>query len=332
MTDAQEWNPGRLLQTSGSYWPACALHAAVKLGVFSALGNTELTGKEIAEELGADERAMTMLLNALTAMHLLSKTGDRYCNTTASRSFLVENSPEYVGHMMMHHHHLVRAWARLDEAVTTGKPARARPSFDEETVRESFLMGMFNTAMSIAPQLVREIDLAGRHHLLDLGGGPGTYAVHFCVHNADLKATVFDLPTTRPFAEKVIARFGMAERVHFLAGNFLDDPIPGAYDVVWLSHILHAEAAEDCQTIISKAVSVLQPGGMLLVHDFILNDRKDGPPFPALFSLNMLLATDRGRSYSEGEITNMLAQAGAREIRRLPFRGPTDSGIIVGIV
>jgi predicted O-methyltransferase YrrM len=330
--DEHGWNPGRLLEMSGSYWRVCALHASVKLGVFSVLGDEKLTGEDVARELNADGRAMTMLLNALTAMNLLSKIGGRYSNTAASRSFLVKDSPQYVGHMIMHHYHLMAAWSRLDEAVKTGKPVRTRASFDDEKVRESFLMGMFNMAMNLAPQLAKEIDLSGRRRLLDLGGGPGTYAIHFCMRNADLKATLYDLSTTRPFAERVIAQFGMTDRIDFVAGNYLQDAIGGAYDVVWLSHILHAEGPEECQTIVDKAVSALDPGGMILVHDFILNDAKEGPPFPALFSLNMLLGTERGRSYSEGEITAMLARAGVRRIQRLPFRGPTDSGIIRGIV
>jgi len=63
-----------------------------------------------------------------------------------------------------------------------------------------------------------------------------------------------------------------------------------------------------------------------------LEDSFDGPLFPALFSLNMLINTDEGRSYSEAQITKMLDRVGVKEIRRVPFRGPNDSGIISGIV
>ena len=70
---------------------------------------------------------------------------------------------------------------------------------------------------------------------------------------------------------------------------------------------------------------------MIVVHEFLLNDRLDGPLFPALFSLNMLLGTPGGRAYSEEEVRDMLASAGVRGIRRLPFQGPNDSGLIAGI-
>jgi hypothetical protein len=57
----------------------------------------------------------------------------------------------------------------------------------------------------------------------------------------------------------------------------------------------------------------------------------DGPLFPALFSLNMLLGTD-GQAYSERQLMDMLADAGAREIQRLAVQTPNDSGIITAIV
>ena len=110
--------------------------------------------------------------------------------------------------MIMHHHFLMESWSKLDEATQTGKQVRPRASFDDPTQREAFLMGMFNNAMLMAPRLVKEVDLSGKKHLLDLGGGPGTYAIHFCMENPNIKATVYDLPSTRPFAEKTIRQFG----------------------------------------------------------------------------------------------------------------------------
>ena len=63
-----------------------------------------------------------------------------------------------------------------------------------------------------------------RTRLLDLGGGPGTYAIHFCMHNPGLTAVVYDLATTQPFAEKIIKRFGMEDRVEFVHRDYPGDP------------------------------------------------------------------------------------------------------------
>jgi hypothetical protein len=327
---SQEWHPGRLLEVSGNYWQTCALHTAVKLDLFTKLGTHALGSKEIAESMGGDQRGVSMLLDALVAMRLLEKNDGKYSNTPAATAFLSKDSEEYIGFMIMHHHHLVESWNRLDQAVLSGKPIRGRAPFEMEEFLESFLMGMHTLARHLAPMVSEALDLSSRHRLLDLGGGPGTYAIHFCTKNPGLEATVFDLPTTRPFAEETIKSAGLADRIDFLAGSYLEDTIPGAYDVAWLSQILHGEDPETCRMIIEKAASALEPGGLIAVHEFLLEDSRAAPLFPALFSLNMLIGTTGGQAYAEGEIRDMLAGAGVTEIRRLAFQGPNDSGLIVG--
>ena len=224
----QRWNPGELLEVSGAFWKTCALHAAVKLDVFSVIGDDQLSAETIATKINGSLKGVERLLNALVAMDLLEKNDDVYLNIPGGRDFLSRQSDKYIGHIILHHHHLVESWAQLDVSVQTGKPIRQRSSFSDEEWRESFLMGMFNMAMNMAPMLIPEIDISARRHLLDLGGGPGTYGIHFCRHNPDLKATVFDLPTTRPFAEQTIKRFELSDRIDFQAGNYLKDEIKAA--------------------------------------------------------------------------------------------------------
>ena len=326
------WNPGTLLETSGGYWKTCALHAAVQLDVFTVIEDQQLSAEAVAEKLQADPRALAMLLNALTAMNLLEKSGDCYANTPEARAFLSKSSPGYIGYIIKHHHHLVASWSQLDQAVLSGNPVRTRATHSSDDARESFLMGMFNMAMMMAPRIIPKIDLSSRRSFLDLGGGPGTYAIQFCLKNKELQAVVFDLPTTRSFAETTIGRFGLSNQIRFQAGSYLEDPVEGRYDVAWLSHILHGEGPEDCQRIIQKAVSALSPGGMILIHEFILNNEMSGPLFPALFSLNMLLGTSSGQAYSEQQLSDMLSGAGVRNIHRIAIDSPNDSGIIVGVV
>jgi hypothetical protein len=327
---AREWNPGELFEISGFFWKTCVLHTAVKLDVFTVIGDGKLSAEEIARQVDGSARGVVRLLNALVAMELLVKQDETYANSASGRQLLAKDSPRYLGHIIMHHHHLLESWSKLDRAVISGQPQRDGSSYSKEQWRESFLMGMFNLAMGLAPQIVPVIDVSDRQNLLDLGGGPGTYAIHFCLNNENLNATVYDLPTTRPFAERTIRQFKLADRISFMDGNYLEDPVEGRYDVAWLSHILHGEGPQDCRMIIQKAVDALEPGGMIIIHEFILNNSMDGPLFPALFSLNMLLGTESGQSYSEAQLTDMLAEVGARDIRRIPIQSPNDSGILVG--
>lgn len=325
---SEDWDIGKLLSTSVAYWKGCALQTAVRLRLFTILAETEMDVKQVAQQAETDTRATAMLLDAVTAMGLLTKEKGLYSNTKFSKSFLVAESVSYMGHIILHHHHILDGWAQLDRSVKTGKSVERR-GYGEEIERESFLMGMFNLANSLAPQLASQISLSGSKKLLDLGGGPGTYAIHFCRANPGLEAIIFDRPTTRPFAEETVAKHRLSGRISFLGGDFNKDAITGGpYDVAWMSHILHSNSREQCEKFLAKVAGILTPGGRIIIHDFIMNDAKDGPEFPALFSLNMLVGTEGGSSYSCTEIFSMLEKTGFVEISHQKLQVPNDSSII----
>ncbi|MCK5835626.1 MAG: methyltransferase domain-containing protein [Desulfobacula sp.] len=342
-----DWNPGTLLEMSGYYWKTCTLHAGVKLDIFSLIGSDTLSQCEISEKLDLKEKGLTMLLNALAALGLLVKEQDTYTNTQEALTFLSRDSKQYIGFMILHHHYLAQSWVNMDQAIIQGGPIRQSvskskeerelsphqtASASEEKQRESFLMGMFNIGMATAPGLAKSLDLSQCRRLLDLGGGPGTFAIHFCLNNPGLAAEICDLPTTRPFAEKTIERFNVSDRVSFTPGDYTreDFCLDQKFDTAWLSHILHGEGPDMAEKIIAKAVSALRPGGKIFIHEFILDNTMDTPLFPALFSLNMFLGTKQGQAYSEKQLIDMLEAHGVVDILRLDFKGPTESGILAG--
>ena len=327
----QDWNPATLMKASGAYWQSCAIHSGVELGIFTVLHSGAMTVDSLAQQLGCDLRGLETLLTALCALGLLHKEGAWYAVDTAARQYLSEQSPEYFGHIILHHQHLVPAWSRLSEAVRNGRSTRQSSHRTDDAVqREHFLLGMFNVASQQAETVAAALDLRGRTRLLDLGGGPGTYAVHFCLQNPQLSAAVYDLPTTRPFAEKIISRYKLAHRIQFMEGDFLRETVTGRYDVVWISQVLHAMDNEGCAALLEKAARVLTPGGLLLIQEFILNDVRDGPGHPALFGCNMLVGTESGKVYTEKELIELLRGSGASDVRRLVLDLPMGCGIVSG--
>ena len=113
---SQDGDIGQLLEVSGNYWQTCTLHTAVKLDVFTLIGDDKIRGEAFVKRLDGDSRGVIMLLNALAAMGLLEKEGDLYSNTETSKTLLVKGSRKYIGYIVMHHHHLVEAWFQLDRA------------------------------------------------------------------------------------------------------------------------------------------------------------------------------------------------------------------------
>ena len=97
-------------------------------------------------------------------------------------------------------------------------------------------------------------------------------------------------------------------------GDFLQDPLGGPYDFVWISQILHAYSGPDCVKLLRRARSALVPGGRVAVQEFLLAEGKTSPPGPVFFSVHMVAVTGGGRAYTAREIAAMMKAAGFRKI------------------
>ncbi|HIU18326.1 MAG TPA: methyltransferase [Candidatus Avidesulfovibrio excrementigallinarum] len=325
----RQWSPAELIRFSNNYWGICALHAAVELDVFTPLRDGPMTIADLGVRLNCSPRGIKALIPALCALSLLQKNGESVALTPVARECLCRGEEGYIGHIINHHRQLMPGWARLGQAVRKGAPTRERMSFAEDDEREHFLMGMYNMASVRADRVLKAVDFSGRHCLLDLGGGPGAYAVRFCQANPGLQAVIFDLPTSRRFAEQVVRKSGLEARISFAPGNFFEDPLPEGVDVVWMSHILHGTGDAEARQLVAKAMALLPPGGQILIQEFVLDDAQDGPLFPALFGLNMLSGTPTGKAFTEGELKALLDEAGGEHVRRIFTSDEDGTGIIV---
>lgn len=328
----KDWTAREILQLTGAYWASCALQTAVTLDVFTHLDSGPKDEAVLAAALDCNPRAFAMLMGALAAMNFVKRSEGELAAVESVLPFLSRNSSDYLGFIIKHQANILPAWSMLETAVRTGKSvARHRTSdTDDPAEREAFLMGMFNIACLQAERIADAFDLSGKTRLIDVGGGPGTYAIYFCRKNPELQATIFDLPTTQPFAEKTVKRFGLEKRIAFKAGNFISDTLPEGHDVAWLSQVLHGEAPEDAAALVASAGRCLLPGGFLCVQEFMLDDDRSGPEHAALFSLNMLVQTPGGQSYSRREIRDFLLQAGAKSVRELELPLPQSCRVHIG--
>jgi hypothetical protein len=304
-----------IMKTIWGFRPAKILMVATDLGMFDHLEEFR-TADEIAAQVKADPRAVGIILNGLAALELVAKEGERFKNGELTSRYLVRGKDEYRGAIVRHVHHTWWGWVDLEETVQRGHADMAkserwvdRVDSDEEWVRE-FIWGMHAIARDLAPKVATMVDLTGVQRLLDLGGGPATYAIAFAKASPLLSGTVFDLPQPTTIAKENIRRHGLAERINIMAGNFLKDDIGSGYDFIWISQILHSHTEEQCRLIIDKAVKALNPGGQVAIQDFFLNDDQVSPLEAAMFSVHMLAVTPGGRAYTHREVAAMMEQAG----------------------
>jgi len=320
--------PDHLDQMIRGYMPSRCLLTALELDIFSAVGEGA-NAQQVGTKIHANARAVGMLLNALVALGLLSKSGDDYKNTPESARFFVQSSKDNHRNGLLHTANIWHRWSTLTDAICRG----TRIPIDRDNTPEwtqHFIAGMQRNAKDRAPLVVKAVGTAGVRRILDLGGGSGAYSIAFAKASLQVQCEILDLPEVVPLTADYVNRAGLSAQVRLRAGDMLRDDFGSGYDIIMLNAICHMFSEEQNQDLFRRAHRSLAPHGRLIVQDFILNPDKTGPQHAALFSLNMLVGTDAGASYSEVEYTRWMKAAGFSEVCRIDLRGPSD--LIVGRV
>ena len=165
--------------------------------------------------------------------------------------------------------------------------------------------------------------------MLDVGGGSAAFDIELCRRYPDLTATVYELPTVAGIAAGKVKEAALPERIDTVAGDFFAESLPGGYDTVLLSMILHDWAEDRCRAILRKCWAALPGGGQVIICELLVNDARTGPPAAALMSLNMLIETE-GRNYTPAEYTAWLGDLGFQDIRTIWFEAAGANGAVIG--
>ena len=320
--------PDRLNETIRGFMPSRCILTALELDLFTAIGDGA-NAEAIGSRVHANTRAVGTLLNALVALGLLVKTGDEYRNTPESARFFVQGSRDNQRNGLLHTANIWHRWSTLTEAVRQGTRVPIGGDRNPEWTN-NFIAGMQRNAKDRAPLVVKALGTAGVHRILDLGGGSGAYSIAFAKASPQVQCEILDLPEVVPLAEEYVRDAGVSAQVSLRPGDMLRDDFGSGCDIVMLNAICHMFSEEQNIDIFRRACKALAPSGRLVVQDFILNPDKAGPQHAALFSLNMLVGTEAGATYSEPEYTAWMKAAGFDEVLRIKLPGP--SGLIVGRV
>ena len=174
---------------------------------------------------------------------------------------------------------------------------------------------MHGRALGMGRAVVPRLDLKGCATLLDVGGGPGTYAVLITNANPSLRATVLDLPAVAAIATELIAAQGASDRVGVLPGDYHTTPFPHSLDAINFFGMLHQESGDSIRDLFRRAFEALRPGGIVHVLDMMTDASHTSPAFSALFAVNMALTTANGWVFSDAELRGWLEEAGFIDFR-----------------
>lgn len=301
---------------------------ALELDLFTAIGDGG-TAAGIAARIHTDPRATEMLLHALASMQLAAKRDGVFYNAPVAARYFTAGSPLNARPGLLHTAALWKSWSALTECVRSGASAVHQEMGERSSEwTQAFIAAMHRNATERAAPLVAAVGAQGVRRMLDVGGGSGAYAIAFAAANPDLHAYILDLGTVVPIAQRHIEQAGMASRVHARAGDLRTDHLGEGYDLVLVSAVCHMLDEKENARLIGRCHDALAPGGRLVIQEFILDPDKCAPQSATLFSLNMLVGTRAGASYSEPEYTEWMRAAGFTAIRRVRLPGP--AGLMIG--
>lgn len=313
--------PRPLLETHATLLLAQALMVATKVGVFEALAASPLTPGEVAGRCGTDERATAKLLGVLAATgYLRAATDGKYALTADARRWLLKDSAH-----SLHDNVLFRfvewEWiGRLERFVQTGQPLDIHTEMSSEQW-EAYQRGMRSLAGAFAREVVLRTPVPrGARAMLDLGGSHGFFSVALCRRHPRLRAEILDLPGAVEQAAPILAREGLGNRVvHRAADAHTEDFGVEAYDLVFISSLLHHFEPVQSRNVVRRAARALRPGGVVVIQElFALSSARPAGQVATLADLYFALTSKAG-TLSVEDLAAWQREAGLRPKRAIRF-------------
>jgi hypothetical protein len=299
-----------------------ALFAALDLDLFTKIGRqpTGATLGELAQATGTAPNLLRTLLTTLNTVGLVSEADGRFHNAPATATYLVEGSPgDFRDYIRIVNGGFMYEGLRHLEKAMRGERIFPDKGFYEGIVYSdggvggaAFSAAQHAGSMGPARMMAKLVDLGDASRFLDVGGGSGAYTHAFLKRNPGLSATILDFPETIETARRYAAEADLSHRIAHVPGNAVSTPWPGEQDVVLMSYLWSAVGGDDIPTLARRAFEALKPGGLVLVHDFMVDDRHDGPNFAAWYLLGSTLDNPKAECLTPGFVEGALSAAGFR--------------------
>ena len=326
------------MEVGMAFWPAQTLLSAIKLGVFTELGSEKMSGVELRDSVGLNERANPDFFDTLVALNFLDRDGEgesaKYSNTAEAAAFLDRNSPAFMGGFLeMAHDRLYPFWGNLVDGLKTGKAQNELKDggvgmfeqlYSKPDRLEQFMDAMAGISYGNFATLAEKFDFSGYKSLVDVGGATGLLSTLVAKANPHITCTTTDLPPATEIAKKKIEAAGISDRVRAEPIDFFKDPIPSA-DVVTMGMILHDWNLEKKMMLIRKAYDALPEGGAFIAVEAIIDDARRENAFGLMMSLNMLIEFGDAFDYTHADFDGWCREVGFKRTECIHLVGPSSA-------
>ena len=313
------------------------LLACVQLDLFNLLAKGPQTLAALAPRLGLTEVATERLLVAAVSLQLIERrSGGRY-GLGLLGAPMAGNAA--LAAMVRHHSALysdladpvalLRGEASSTQLAGYWPYAGEQPPHTlktEQVAEYSALMSVSQTL--VAREILDAYPLKRHAHLLDIGGGEGTFLMQAATCSERLQLSLFDLPAVAARANEKLTGAGLGGRAFASGGDFFNDPLPPGADIATLIRVVHDHDDDRVAILLKAAHAALVPGGTLLLAEPMAATPGAQAMGDAYFGF-YLLAMGRGQPRSAEQLTALLHKAGFVDVRMLPNRMPLQTRILL---
>jgi hypothetical protein len=313
----------RLQDIARAYTRSAVLFTAIDVELFTHIRRGANTEAALADATGLRSVDVDRLVTCCLSMDLLrwaDQESGRLENAPDVDHYLVKGERSYAGPWMHFTRPNVADWFRMTELMREGQPTRLG-MYDELTPEKArkYHAATSSIGFGAARRFVRTVDLSGRRHLLDLGGGSGAYSICAVEAFDGLRATVLDLPPVIEATKDYIATHDVADRVDTHGADFTRGEFPGPCDVVVMASNLPIYDGEVIAGVVARAFRALEPGGEMHLIGEMLDDDRRGPIDAAMWGMNELICGSLGRSHSRRECGGYFSAAGFLDVELTEF-------------
>lgn len=297
-----------------------ALFAALHYGVFTHLSDGPLTAEELGEKSGLPPERARTLLTAVASLKLVSVIDGKFANAPASEAFLVHGARHDFGDYLrlqvdrQMYPLLDQIEPALNNTLTEADTASYAQWFSDPEEARLYSESQHAGSLGPARGLAKLVDLSAARKLLDVGGGTGAFSITLCRAFPELTATVVDFPNVAKLGREYVAEAGLSDRIRYDDGDALEKGWPGGQDAVLMSYLFSGVPGDAHEGLIADAMTALAPGGVLMIHDFVVEAARTGPKLAALWQLQHTAFTPEARSLDDEWLAEALTAAGFEDV------------------
>ncbi len=312
---------------STAYWYSQVLFTALELEIFKFLDRGISTLAGLASAMDCRESELFRLLRAMEQMALVGHDRDLWYNAQVASRFLVPDRREYMGDFFLYRKYMASSWARLSDKVSC-RERQAVEDLDYRQRNRRYVEAMDTLVKQKAPEIARLV--ANEHAMgpvLDVGGGSGSLARAILAQIPGTRAVVFDLEEVIEAAQEIYPDPETWERITPLSGDFRSHEFHQEFGLIVLSNFLHAYGPDEAEQLLQRAVSMLKPGGMVVIHDYFPDRTGRSPQKGALYDLSMMLNTFNGACHPAATVQTWLEQMEMTPVETIDLA--TDTAVMV---